>query len=401
MFVGFIGGFITKLTRKVSVRKIALVLLLAVIGLTAYLIFRSRAVNGDVLISIKDTKGKGIANAEVALEPFAAGSESAVFTDPVRELESKGKWSAKTDRNGEIRVKYKLLPNTKLAFSVVAREYLPNPKLDTILIKGDSTVTLAYSFTEAPPEGPKLLTVFVHDRSKNPVSSVTVRIVGASQQEHMVTVDLRGKATLQYDLSADGGNPSVELSGEALSTDFAQSSPRKLKVSSDKLLEIDINEFFPYDQRLEDYMTRGRYLVKEKEWKKAIESLRQVLTMRPGVGSAEAYALVGQAWFEEDEDNYKEALKALDKAVLDKKSIAGSDAESVTETMFYYRVRALYKAYDKLESSDPGRPNLKKSLLRACDDYIDLYRIEKYKARQRADKRYRDHLEDVEKIRRK
>jgi serine/threonine protein kinase len=398
MFVAFIGRIITKLTRKVSVRKIALVFLLAVVALAAYLIFRSRAVDGEVLISIKDTKGKGIVNAEVALDPFAGGSESAVFTDPVTELESKGKWSAKTDRNGQIRVKYKLLPNTKLAFSVVAGEYLPNPKLDTILIKGDSTVTLAYSLTEAAAEGPKLLTVFVHDRSKNPVASVAVTIVGVSQQEHKVTVDLRGKATLQYDLSAEGENPNVELSGEALSADFAQSSPKKLKVRSGKLLDIDINDFFPYDQRLEDYMKRGRYLVKEKEWKKAIEPLRQVVTIRPGAGSAEAYTLLGQALFEDDDANYKEALKALDNAVPDRSSITGSNAESVTETMFYYRVRALYKAYDELDSSDPARPNLKKAILKACKDYTDLYKSEKYRAHQRADKRYRDHFEDVENI---
>ena len=75
--------------------------------------------------------------------------------------------------------------------------------------------------------------------------------------------------------------------------------------------------------------------------------------------------------------------------------MTGPGSELIIEAMYYYRVRAIYKAYDNLNSSDPTRPDVKKSLFKACNDYKALVKGQKYKALHESDKRYKNHLEDV------
>lgn len=111
--------------------------------------------------------------------------------------------------------------------------------------------------------------------------------------------------------------------------------------------------------------------------------------------------LLAEALFEKDDDNYAEVVKLLDKALPERSNLSSPGSEPILETMYYYRVRALYKAYDNLKKSDPSRQKSKDVMLKACNEYKDLYRYERFKALQQQDKLYRNHLEDVLQIQNK
>jgi serine/threonine protein kinase len=397
MFVSFVGKMITNLVKKVSVKKFVIVGLLLVAGVAAYFIFRSNAVKGTIQITLVDPQKKAVASADVAIDPLDGANQSATFIDPVKDQKLKGKATGKTDNKGEFKVEFAVPPHATLAVAITAADHIPNPFLDTIRVREDSTIVLVYSLAPKPKpvETPKVVTATVHDKARNPVPAVTIILSGKSGTDVTAQSDSKGKAALPYDVAAEGSSAQVTLSAEALGADFARSKPKQFTIAGAKL-DIDVNDFFPYDEMLGSQMRQARFLIKEEEWKKAIPVLQQVLTVRPGQGSAEAYALLAQAMFEKDDDDYKDVLKLLDKAMLDKNSLTGSGSELALETMHYYRVVATYEAYRRLKSSDPTRSSLQRAVLRACNDYKDIYSSSRLKSLRQNDKHYKNNYSRVE-----
>ncbi|MEK6571741.1 MAG: protein kinase, partial [Bacteroidota bacterium] len=174
--------------KKTSVRIVALALLVGIVGVGLYFALRSNSAKGSLMISVKDKRGKPIANADVGIDPGVGTSgagESAVFIDPATGQQSRGKWTAKTDGNGELRVKYEVQPATNLSVRVSSEGYFTRKQADSLFVKGDSTISLSYTMEGA---GPNFLTVSVKDRSSNPVSSVTVVLTGTSGKKYKAHV---------------------------------------------------------------------------------------------------------------------------------------------------------------------------------------------------------------------
>jgi hypothetical protein len=265
-----------------------------------------------------------------------------------------------------------------------------NPIVDTLLIRGDSAVALTYALRAQGAPVP--FVVQVRDKGRNPVPGVAVRFKGTSGREYAVATDERGMANAEYDPATEGGSPMVELSAPSLGPEYARSAPRPQKVAG-KLLSIDINDYFPYDASLEKLLGQGGSLVSKEEWKDAIAPLQQAVALRPGQGSGRAYALLAQAWFEEDEDNFNEALKAARKAIADQKNVTGSGATRIIEKMHYYHVRALNEAYDR--SKDAGT---KQDLRAACRNYLNLLKEGEFASLRKQNSEVRDHEEKVKDI---
>ena len=77
-------------------------------------------------------------------------------------------------------------------------------------------------------------------------------------------------------------------------------------------LDIDVNYFFPgWDEALDNYMQQARNLISEEKYEEAKAALNEVLKRRSGAGSAEAYVLRAQTWFEDNDKYFQQALTDL------------------------------------------------------------------------------------------
>ena len=137
---------------------------LAIIAGVGYLMTRSNDVKGTISIAVRDQQGKGIAGAGVGLEMVGGDDKHpATFTDPVTDQKSKQKFSSKTGQSGTVDLKYSSPPDTRVILSIAAPGFVPDPRLDTIVIRADSALTLAYRLSVKPKvtEFKKVITVTI------------------------------------------------------------------------------------------------------------------------------------------------------------------------------------------------------------------------------------------------
>jgi serine/threonine-protein kinase len=375
---------------KLTPVKIGFGIAVLVIGAIAYLLLRSNAVSGEITIQVASSKGAPVSGAAVVIEPVAGGEgqPSVKFTDVVTDASMKGKLEAKTSSAGTLKLEYSVTPETKFSVRISAPEYLD--RLDSFVIRRDTTLSLAYTLAPKPVAAPMM--VFVHDKAKNPIGSVIVRISGKSGKEHTVTTDARGKANLEINPAAEGNAPEVSLSAPSLGTDFAQSSPRQEKLTSSGM-SIDINDYFPFDKTLDRSIKEAEGFLRNKDWEKARTPLLKAAMMRPGQGSARTYTYLAQAWWEDDKDNYRETLEAAKKAIADKEKVSGADRNSIIEKMHYYEVKALYQAWRENKTASN-----KQETLSASRRYLSMMKGPAYASALKKNKLFDSHNDDVQDI---
>jgi hypothetical protein len=369
--------------------KIGIAVAVLVIAAIGYLLLRSNAVSGEINIQVASSKGAPLSGASVVIEPVpgGAGEPSVKFTDVVTDATMKGKLEAKTSSAGTLKLKYSVTPETRFALRVSASEC--RDRVDSLLIRGDTTYSLAYTLTSSV-SGPMVVTVL--DKAKNPLGSVIVRITGKSGKEYTVTTDARGKANLEINPEAEGNSPEVTLSAPSLGADFAQSSPRKEQLSSSGM-KIDINNYFPFDKTMDNCIKQAEGFIRNKDWEKARTPLLQAVTMRPGQGSARAYAYLAQAWWEDDKDNYRQTADAAKKAIADEEKLSGSDRNSLIEKMHYYEVKGLYQAW-----RDNKTGSNKQEALNASRRYLAMMKGPKFASAIKTNKIFDKHNDDVKDI---
>jgi len=380
----------TKLFSKLTPVKLAIAAVVLVVAAIAYLLFRSNAVKGEITIQVASSKGAPVSGAAVVIEPApeGVGEPSVKFTDMVTDASMKGKLEAKTSSAGTLKLNYSVTPGTKFGVRISAPEYLE--RVDSLVIHGDTTFSLAYTLAPKPVAAPMM--VVVHDKAKNPIGSVIVRIVGKSGKEYTLTTDARGKASLEINPAAEGNTPEVSLSAPSLGTDFAQSSPRKENLTSSGI-NVDINDYFPFDKTLDRSIKEAEGFLRNKDWEKARTPLLKAAMMRPGQGSARTYTYLALAWWEDDKDNYRESLEAARKAIADEEKVSGPDRNSIVEKMHYYEVKALYQAWRENKTSSN-----KQETLTASRRYLSMMKGPKYAGALKTNKLYDSHNDDVKDI---
>jgi hypothetical protein len=380
----------TKIFSKLTPVKIGIGIAVLVIAAVGYLLLRSNAVSGEITIQVASSKGAPLSGASVVIEPVpgGAGEPSVKFTDVVTDVSMKGKLEAKTSSAGTLKLKYAVTPETKFAVRVSAPECLE--RADSLFIRGDTTYSLAYTLAPKPVAGP--MVVIVHDKARNPLGSVIVRISGNSGKEYTITTDTRGKANLEINPATEGNSPEVTLSAPSLGTDFAQSSPRKEQLSSSGM-NIDINDFFPFDKSMDNCIKEAEGFLRNKDWEKARIPLLKAVTMRPGQGSARAYTYLAQAWWEDDKDNYRQTVEAAKKAIADEEKLSGSDRNSLIEKMYYYEVKGLYQAW-----RDNKTASNKQEALSASRRYLAMMKGPRFASAIKTNKIFDKHNDDVKDI---
>jgi hypothetical protein len=380
----------TRIFSKLTPVKIGIAVAVLVIGGIAYLLLRSNAVSGEITIQVASSKGAPLSGAAIAIEPVpgGAGEPSVKFTDVVTDASMKGKLEAKTSSAGTLKLKYSVTPETKFSVRISAPECLD--RVDSLFIRGDTTYSLAYTLAPKPVAGPMI--VFVHDKAKNPIGSVIVRISGKSGKEYTVTTDARGRANLEIDPAAEGNTPQVSLSAPSLGADFAQSSPRQEQLSSSGM-NIDINNYFPFDRTMDNCIKEAEGFIRNKDWEKARTPLLKAVAMLPGQGSARAYTYLAQAWWEDDKDNYRQTVEAAKKAIAYEEKLSGSDRNSFIEKMHYYEVKGLYQAW-----RDNKTASNKQEALNASRRYLAMMKGPRYAPFIKRNKVYDNHNDDVKDI---
>lgn len=249
-----------------------------------------------------------------------------------------------------------------------------------------------------PQKQPQRLAVFIHDRRGNPIPNSTVRLVGLRGREYRTRTDAEGKGILIYDVETAGLNPWGELSLVLGNGQPLLLPKKKVLISASRMrLDIDINSFYPdWDKNIEMLMEKGRRLIADEEWEDARTSLNQVLDRRPGQGSAEAYVLMGQAWFEHRKKYYPQALDALHRAFSLRKGLTGPTSTRLLEKMSYYLIVAGFEEYDDLDSDNPKRNEIARGLRDQCARYEQFSKGE---MRKRLDaSEFNEHVENVAKI---
>ena len=378
----------TKIFSKLTPVKIIVAVLLLVIAGIAYLILRGNTVSGTINIQIASGKGTPVSGATVVIEPAPDGGDqpSVKFTDVVTDVTMKGKIEAKTSTAGSLQLEYSVTPGTKFSVRISAPEYVE--KVDSLVIRGDTTLSLAYAL---PGKG-GAMRVFVHDKAKNPVGSVNVRIRGKSGKEYSVTTDGRGTAGLDMSPAVEGNSVEVSLSAPSLGSEFGQSSPRQEKLTGSGI-DVDINGYFPFDQMMDRSMREAEGFIRSKDWEKARAPLLKAVALRPGQGSARAYAYLAQAWWEDDADNYREAMEAARKAIADQEKVTGSDRNAIVEKMHYYEVKALHEAWRENKTSSN-----RQDVMSAGRRYLSMMKGPKYASALKKSKVYENHYEEVQDI---
>lgn len=291
-------------------------------------------------------------------------------------------------------------PDTTAGAPAVPRDSVPMQA--TSVGVAESPKKRAVPPVEKPPLGNvQRLTVFVHDKNKNPVPNCGIRLTGLNRKEYQKRTDASGKGIVSYDVAMAGLNPLVEISFTL--TDGRSLSPSRKRVLINPArvkLDIDINTFFPdWDKNIEGWMERARKLILEEEWREARDTLRQVLDRRPGQGSAEAHVLMGQAWFEDNSKYYRQASEALVRASALRKEISGTTNIPLRERMQYYLIVAGFEEFDRLDSDSPMRKDLKKVLLDRCAQYDQFSKGDA--SRRLNFKEYSRHARKVSDIQRK
>lgn len=246
------------------------------------------------------------------------------------------------------------------------------------------------------------LQVFVHDRKRNPLAGVVVRLYGKEGRVLSVTTDASGRGAVQYDLQKSGGNPLVDIAvvHQDGKRDTSQVKRRLTLIAGKKAVyeaDIDVNEWIPtWDDLLDGHMIVAEREISKKNYENARYHLQQVTLRRPGQGSEEAYVLLGQAWFEDDDDYYREALGALQRAYALRRHILGSRKPAVLESMYYYLIRVRKKEYDELDRDDAKRPKLQEEIKGYWAPFSES--LKDAGQSQPNEKRYKEHLSEVEEI---
>lgn len=224
---------------------------------------------------------------------------------------------------------------------------------------------------KSPKKQPERLSVFIHDRKGNPIPNSTLRLVGLRGKEYRTRTDAEGKGFLIYDVETAGLNPLGELSLVLGNGQPLLLPKKKVLISASRMrLDVDINSFYPdWDKNIEMLMEKARKLIADEEWEDARTSLKQVLDRRPGQGSAEAYVLMGQSWFEHRKKYYPQALDALHRAFTLRKGLTGPTGTRLLEKMSYYLIVAGFEEYDDLDSDSPKRNELARALRDQCARY--------------------------------
>jgi hypothetical protein len=380
-----------RLFSKLTPVKFVIGAVVIVVAAAAYFLLRSHTVSGELAVRVTDSKGAPVDDAAVVIEPtFGADATppSVKFTDVVTDVVMKGKVEAKTSSSGVLQLKYSVSPETKFNVRISAPQCLD--RLDSIVIRRDTTLALAYVLLPKPVAEP--VTVFLHDRAKNPIGSVTIRIRVQSGKEYTLTSDARGMASLEYDPAIEGKTPQVSLSAPAMGPEFAQSAPRPQKLSG-RQLSVDMNDYFPFDQTVDKCIREAEGFIRSKDWEEARTPLLKAVLLRPGQGSAKAYTLLAQAWWEDDNDNYKETLEAAKKAIEDQGKLVGRDRVSMIEKMHYYEVEALYRTWREKKNAQN-----KQEALTASQRYLSMMKRSPYAGLLKRNAVMQDHRDDVQDI---
>lgn len=248
--------------REFPVKAVASALFVLAFALLAYL-FVPRLLtsshasgSGTITIYVRDQAGEPVPNAAVLVGPAKDNSAGSVeLSDPQGTRFQSGQFSTSTDLSGASRLAYRGEPQARVEVMVEADSF--SQAEQTLTMPQDSVVVILSRLAPSPHPRQNAettevapLTIFLHDRGGNPVSSAIVSMAGRSGKEYSARTDPRGKAAIEdYRFASEGDLPSVRVAINQFKT-VLRGKPKETRIRPGTETSLDINDYVPYDQTL-------------------------------------------------------------------------------------------------------------------------------------------------------
>jgi serine/threonine protein kinase len=215
-------------------------------------------VTSNLTIFVRDQSGEPVPNAAILIGPAGDLPEKSIeISDAHSSHFQSGKFSTSTDISGATRLAYRANPQTRVQILVEADSF--SQAEQALTIPQDSVVIVLTRAASAPrPRENSVtaeaapLTILLHDRAGNPITSAIVTMLGKSGKEYSARTDPRGRVVLEdYQIAAEGESPSVRIAVNQFKT-VLRGKPKPIRIRPGSEMSLDINDFVPYDQTLQE-----------------------------------------------------------------------------------------------------------------------------------------------------
>jgi hypothetical protein len=252
--------------RKVEfpVKGVAIALIVVAFAVLAFLLVprffgsSDSHASGNLTIIVRDQSGEPVPNAAILIGPARDLPEKSIeISDAHSSHFQSGQFSTNTDISGASHIAYRANPQTRVQILVEAESF--SRAEQAVTIPQDSVVVVLTRLASASHPGENTetaevapLTILLHDRAGNPITSAIVTMLGRSGKEYSARTDPRGRAILEdYQIAAEGESPSVRIAVNQFKT-VLRGKPKPIRIRPGSETSLDINDFVPYDQTLQE-----------------------------------------------------------------------------------------------------------------------------------------------------
>ncbi|MBP1649391.1 MAG: hypothetical protein H6Q30_2836 [Bacteroidetes bacterium] len=209
----------------------------------------------NLTILVRDQLGEPVPYASILIGP--AGNlpeESVEIADARTNQFQNGQFSSSSDRSGESRLVYRANQEARVHVVVEADSFSQAEQSVTLPQDSIFVVLTRLAPAESPGETATAvaspLTLVLHDRGGNPISSAIVTMAGRSGREYSARTDPRGRAVIEgYPMATEGESPSIRVA-VSQNKNVLRGKARAVRIHPGAEMRLDINDFVPYDETL-------------------------------------------------------------------------------------------------------------------------------------------------------